>query len=78
METKEQYESRCLSPILHLSGKSTDHIWLMEDVEGYIGIRMDCGDSGVVYVTKEQAKDLAEQLLSFLGWPRLTEYRMER
>jgi hypothetical protein len=66
-KAKELYRKWVLGNPLSLSGKSTDHIWLMEDVEGYIGIRMDCGDSGTVYVTKAQAKDLAEQLLSFLA-----------
>ena len=66
VETKEQYEKRCLDQPLHLSGKATDHIWLMEDVEGYIGIRMDSGDSGTVYLRPLQAKYLAEELLRFL------------
>lgn len=53
---------------LHLSGKSTNHIWLMEDGEEpfVIGIRMDCGDSGTVYVTREQAEFLAIELMLFL------------
>lgn len=50
---------------LFLHGYATDHIWCMEDVEGHIGIRLDCGDSGVVYLTHKQAKDLAEQLADF-------------
>lgn len=54
---------------LSLHGKCTNHIWLMEDGEEphTIGIRMDCGDSGTVYVTHEQAQDLVEQLQIFLG-----------
>jgi len=51
---------------LRLDGEATDHIWLMEDRPGLIGIRMDCGDSGVVYVTPSQAKDLATQLTCVL------------
>jgi hypothetical protein len=47
---------------LNLSGKASDHIWCMEDVEGYIGVRMDCGDAGTVYLTHSQAKELAKQL----------------
>jgi hypothetical protein len=27
-----------------------------------IGVRMDCGDSGTVYLTREQAAELADQL----------------
>jgi len=53
---------------LHLHGKCTDHIWLMEDgpEPHTLGIRMDCGDSGAVYLTHEQAADLANQLKSML------------
>lgn len=60
------YKKWMLSKPLSLSGAATDHIWMMEDVEGYIGIRLDCGDAGAVYVTKAQAKELAEQLLDML------------
>jgi hypothetical protein len=54
---------------LNLAGNATDHIWLMEDgPETHpIGIRMDCGDSGTVYVSKEQAAELASQLNAFLA-----------
>lgn len=37
---------------------ATDHIWTMEDEKGFIGLRVDCGDSGVLYFTKEQALDV--------------------
>jgi hypothetical protein len=49
---------------LVLKGLATDHIWIMQDgPETHpIGIRMDCGDSGVVYLSLEQAKELAGQL----------------
>jgi len=57
---------------LHLNGKASDHIWMMEDGEAphIIGIRVDCGDSGTLYVTYEQALDLAKQLVSCVknGW----------
>lgn len=51
---------------LYLAGKAGNPIWLMEDGEEphVIGIRLDCGDSGVIYVTREQAMDLAKQLMS--------------
>jgi len=54
---------------LWLNGKATDHIWCMADGDepNVIGVRMDCGDSGVVYMTREQAKDLAEQLTDFVN-----------
>ena len=65
-ETKQEYESRCLSPELSLQGKSTDHIWTMEDVEGYIGLRLDSGDSGTVYLTKSQAQQVIDNLRTHL------------
>jgi hypothetical protein len=67
LRRKEQKRDR-----LQLKGEATDHIWLMEDRPGKIGIRLDCGDSGVVYVTYKQAEDLAEQLLTFVKAPALT------
>lgn len=53
---------------LVLHGNCTDHIWLMEDGKEphRIGVRMDCGDSGTVYLTREQAKFLATELLRFI------------
>jgi len=53
---------------LFLHGLATDHIWLMETgPESHpIGVRLDCGASGVVYLSRSQAKDLAEQLLAFV------------
>ena len=70
-EAREMLESALVSVqdlSLHLQGKCTDHIWLMEDgpEPHTLGIRMDCGDSGVVYLTHEQAADLADQLKSML------------
>lgn len=55
---------------LRLHGKSTNHIWLMEDgTESHpIGVRLDCGDSGTVYFSREQAADLAKQLVDDMGW----------
>ncbi len=57
------YIKKPLEP-LKLQGRSTDHIWTMQDGEEpyIIGVRMDCGDAGTVYLTRKQAKDLAEQL----------------
>ena len=54
---------------LYIHGHATDHIWLMEDgpKSHPIGIRVDSGDSGTLYVSRSQAKDLAEQLLDFAG-----------
>ena len=56
-----------LDRTLHLNGNATDHIWCMADGDepNVIGVRMDCGDSGTVYLTREQAADLSEQLAIF-------------
>ena len=50
---------------LVLNGRATDHIWLMKDgPESHpFGVRFDCGDSGVVYLSQKQAIDLANQIL---------------
>ena len=52
---------------LLLQGNCTNHIWLMKDGKPphTIGLRMDCGDGGVVYLTEEQARDLIKQLINF-------------
>jgi hypothetical protein len=60
---------------LFLHGKATDHIWTMEDKEGLIGVRFDCGDSGVVYLTKDQAVDLVQQLNDWITWHGINETR---
>jgi hypothetical protein len=40
---------------------ATDHIWTMQDREGFIGLRVDCGDSGVIYFTPDQARQVIDQ-----------------
>jgi hypothetical protein len=57
-----------LDKVLHLNGNATDHIWIMADGDepNVIGVRMDCGDSGTVYMSRGQAKDLVEQLQDVL------------
>lgn len=62
----EEYKKELFSQPLLLQGKATDHIWTMEDIDGYIGLRMDCGDSGTVYLTKQQAKQVIENLEAHL------------
>lgn len=51
-------------PELKLEGRGTDLLWTMADGDEphVIGVRLDCGDSGAVYVTKEQALMLSVQL----------------
>jgi len=53
---------------LFINGLATDHIWLMEDGPDThpIGVRLDCGDSGTVYMSREQALDLAHQIQTFV------------
>ena len=53
------------SAMLALHGIAGDPIWVMVDGPDShpIGIRLDCGDSGVVYLSVEQAEDLESQLL---------------
>lgn len=53
---------------LKLNGKATDNIWLMADgpEPHRIGVRLDCGDSGAFYLTRAQAKELAQQLTNFV------------
>jgi hypothetical protein len=57
------------SSSLMLEGKATDNIWAMEDgPESHpIGIRLDCGDSGVVYLSRSQADDLTTMLVNKFG-----------
>jgi hypothetical protein len=45
---------------------ATDHIWTMEDRPGFIGLRLDCGDAGVIYFTKEQAMSVIAAFASHL------------
>lgn len=44
---------------------STDNIWAMEDKEGFVGIRFDCGDSGAIYLTTKQVGTLITNLTPF-------------
>lgn len=45
---------------------STDHIWAMEDMPGFIGLRLDCGDSGTIYFTPKQAINVIAELSGML------------
>lgn len=49
---------------LQLQGRATDLVWTMADGDEpfVVGVRLDCGDSGTVYLTREQAADLSSQL----------------
>lgn len=51
---------------LFLYGEAKGPIWAMEDRPGLIGLRLDCGDAGTVYLTKEQAGEVIARLQPFL------------
>lgn len=53
---------------LSIQGRAGDPIWLMADgQEDFpIGMRLDCGDGGVVYLSTDQATELARQLNSIV------------
>jgi hypothetical protein len=53
---------------LSIQGIAGDPIWIMCDgTEDFpIGIRLDCGDGGVVYVSRKQATELVDQLTKTL------------
>jgi hypothetical protein len=51
---------------LFLYGEAKGPIWAMEERPGVIGLRLDCGDSGRVCLTKEQAKEVIDVLQHFL------------
>jgi len=68
---------------LFVQGNATDHIWAMAEAEdgetnpatakpAHIGLRFDCGDSGTLYLTRNQAHDVIDTLndmLQQLGTP---------
>ena len=49
---------------LALRGKATDSIWVLRDGEKphIFGLRLDCGDSGAVFLTREQAQAVIQAL----------------
>jgi hypothetical protein len=49
---------------LSIQGTAGDPIWVMCDgtEQHPIGVRLDCGDGGTIYLSKDQATDLASQL----------------
>ena len=51
---------------LFLYGNATDNIWAMAHGDG-IGLRFDSGESGFVYLTKEQAQATIATLQQMLG-----------
>ena len=45
--------------------KDPDMIWGMVDTDDKIRIRFDCGDAGLIVITRAQGIDLMEQLKTF-------------
>ncbi len=55
------------TPTLALSGHATDHIWAMDGEGDEIALRMDCGDSGFVTLSKHQAEEVISTLQQMLA-----------
>ena len=51
---------------LLLYGQATDQIWAMMSSDGLIGLRLDSGDAGVVYMTKQQAQQVIGTLQNII------------
>ena len=53
---------------LRIEGRAGSPIWLMEDgtEPATIGLRLDDGNAGVVYFTREQATELRDMLTRYL------------
>jgi len=52
---------------LFLYGEAKGPIWTTADRPRLIGLRLDCGDAGVVYLTKEQAREVINELKRWVG-----------
>jgi hypothetical protein len=54
---------------LALRGKATDSIWVLPDGEEphVFGLRLDCGDCGAVFLTREQARAVIQALEASLA-----------
>jgi hypothetical protein len=51
---------------LLLHGRATDQVWAMRSSDGLIGLYMDSGDAGVVYLTENQARNVIDTLQKVL------------
>ena len=51
---------------LFLYGEAKGPIRAMEDRPGLIELRLDCGDGGTVYLTREQAREVIAELQHLL------------
>jgi hypothetical protein len=72
LEMEVGYDSRGCNPqnqsYLHIT-RVGEPIWAMTDAEGRIGLRLDCGDGGVIHFNEEQARDVVEALQSQMPDP---------
>jgi hypothetical protein len=52
---------------LVLNGHATDHIWAMQHDDDLYGLRVDCGDSGTLFMTKAQAQEIIATLQGIIS-----------
>lgn len=50
-----------LKTFIHLEHEP-DQIWTHGDLPDKIGLRFDCGDAGVIFLTREQTQELIDVL----------------
>jgi len=70
IEKEVNYDSKGANPQFNSYLRITrvcDPIWAMTSPEGMIGLRLDCGDGGVINFTKEQAREVIDALSSQLS-----------
>jgi hypothetical protein len=56
---------------LILQGAATDDIWAMASLDGTIGLCLDSGEAGTVYLTQEQARAVVAALQRVLPSPKM-------
>lgn len=63
IDRTDEYEARKEETIpLRLDGCAGSPIWTMEEADGTIGLRLDCGDAGMVRLTVTQAQEVISAL----------------
>lgn len=56
-----------LAGTLRIEGHAGSPIWAMAEGDGTIGLRLDCGDGGVVFLTEQQAREVINAIEPLLG-----------
>ena len=51
---------------LILQGRATDRVWAMRSPQGTIGLCLDDGEAGTVFLTADQARAVIDTLQSML------------